>query len=194
MAMQSSYTMGELVQSLWDRHSEEAHPTGWRLTLHHPEHGLLITEDIDWFLVRRVTFIPETDRSVLPSAAPQPALEMLFHIHGDNTWTPIALSHTVPETVRTNAPEWLPSTDTADQTQLAIMADRWAAQLEAQQWQTKAHKIPSGQAKPLPTTHAWQPDGITIREWVQTIAETETIDDRLAALCGACEEAGITLA
>lgn len=187
--MQPSYAMGELVQNLWNRYGEEAHPAGWRLILHHPQHGLLITEDIDWFLVRRVAFLPNVDPFALADSSPQPCLEMLFHIDGDNVWTPIALS----QMEDTSVPEWLSISNPADQAQLAMVADRWAIILDAQNWLVQAQKVPSSQAPFRITTSAWQPDGAMIGQWLHAIAETETVDYALAALCDACSQAGITL-
>lgn len=181
--------MGDLVQSLWECYGEEGHADGFRLTLQHPEHGLLITEDVDWFLLRRVAFIPDATAA----SPPQPALQMLFHVDGNNVWTPIALSHTLPEDEDMGATAWLTLANPADQTELAMMADRWAVRLDVQHWQTQAHKIPSDQIAPLTTMHAWQPDGTTIRQWLRAIAETESVDHGLAALCDACTRAGISL-
>ena len=86
--MQPSYGMGDLVGTLWEMHETDAHFNGYRLALYHPEHGLLITEDMDWFLVRRVAFIPASDIARLAAASPLPASEMLFHVSGDEIWTP----------------------------------------------------------------------------------------------------------
>lgn len=181
--MQPSYGMGELVETLWEMHEPDAHFNGYRLALYHPDHGLLITEDVEWFVVRRVAFIPQTDVTQLASTVPLPSSEMLFHISGHEIWTPFQMSHSLPDT---GSGSFLPPPDSVSQANLADYADRWAAMLDAQQWSTQAVKYPSALATTIQTNQHWQPDAATLQHWLMASSQCEAGDGCLIASSSAC--------
>lgn len=182
--------MGKLVQKLWNHHGEDGHFNGYRLVLNHPDLGLLITEDVEWFVIRRVAFIPEADLSQLAAGEPHPSIEILFHIDQHENWYPIQISDTLPNA----STHVLPLPPAAiDQSALAEFADQWAAMLTEQQWLTEASKVSSEHAAAIPTQHNWQPNGDTLQQWLQAISEVEAADVSLALLCEACEQVGVAL-
>lgn len=181
--MQPSYGMGELVESLWETHEPDAHFNGYRLALYHPEHGLLITEDVEWFVVRRVALIPITDKAELAKAALFPSLEMLFHISGQEIWTPFQISHSLPGT---SSGSFLPPPEPVSQSALADYADRWAAMLDAHQWLTQAVKYPSSLATTIQTRQQWQPEATTLQRWLMASSQCEAVDGCLIASSSAC--------
>lgn len=188
--MQPSRAMGKLVQKLWNHHGEDGHFNGYRLVLNHPDLGLLITEDVEWFVIRRVAFIPEADLSQLAAGEPHPSIEILFHIDQHEISYPIQLSDTLPDAAG-HIPVLPP--DPTQQSALAEFADQWAAMLADQQWIAKASKIPSEQVASIPTQHNWQPGGDSLQQWLQTISEVETADISLALLCDACQQVGVVI-
>lgn len=181
--MQPSYGMGELVENLWEMHEPDAHCNGYRLALYHPEHGLLITEDVEWFVVRRVAFIPQTDVTQLASTVPLPSREMLFHVSGHEIWTPFQISDTLPEA---GSGSFLPPPDPVSQANLADYADRWAAMLQAQGWTRQAITYPSAQAAAIQTCQQWQPDAATLQHWLMASRQCEAVDGCLIASSSAC--------
>ncbi len=181
--MQPSYGMGELVESLWEKHEPDAHFNGYRLALFHPAHGLLITEDIEWFVVRRVALIPVTDRAELSKSDSLPSTEILFHISGHEIWTPFQMSHTLPNTDDDSIHS---PTGAISQAALADYADRWAEALSSQQWATQAVQYSSDLASKVQTRQQWQPDGGTLKQWLEAISHCEAVDGCLIASASAC--------
>lgn len=167
--------MGNLVQELWDRFDADGHFNGYRLALHHPKHGLLITEDIEWFVVRRVAFIPETDLEQLAAGSPLPSREMLFHISEHDIWYPFQIS------------DHLPLADPSSQVALVERADQWAATVAAQNWLNQASKYPSDLAATIKTHPQWQPDGAIVDRWLVTDPNMEAFDGCKIAHSSTCE-------
>jgi hypothetical protein len=181
--MQPSYGIGELVENLWEMHEPDAHSNGYRLALHHPEHGLLITEDVEWFMVRRVALIPITDKAELAKTALFPSLEILFHISGHEIWTPFQISYSLPGT---SSGSFLSLPDPVSQPALADYADRWAERLHAQQWITQAMQYPSSLAAMIQTNQRWEPDATTLQHWLMAENTCEAVDGCLIASSSAC--------
>lgn len=184
--MQPSYGMGNLVGSLWDMHEPDAHFDGYRLALYHSAHGLLITEDVAWFLVRRVTFIPETDVTQLANASPIPASAMLFHVSGHEIWSPFQISDTLSDVSRIGGDSLRLPPDPASQVALADYADRWADVLEAQQWLTQSVKYPADLATQIQIRQQWEPDASTLKHWLMAERECEAADGCLIASASTC--------
>lgn len=186
--MQPSHTMGDLVSALWNHFEPDGHFNGYRLALHHPDLGLLLTEDVEWFVIRRVAFIPATtDINQLESGQSLPSIEALFHIDQHENWYPIQLSNTLP-----NALPLVPAMppDPTNQAALANFADEWAVMLTDQQWLTGARKVPSDLVTTLSTLKNWQLSEGTLQQWLQTVSKIETADVSLALLCDACQQMG----
>lgn len=176
--MQPSYGMGELVETLWEAHEPDAHGNGYRLALYHPEYGLLIMEDVEWFVVRRVAFLPAATIAAFTTPSPHPSSEMLFHISGHEIWTPFQISHSLPGPVCDGLT--LPP-DPASQVSLANYADQWAQAIHAQQWTSKAIRYPSDLAAMIQTRQHWQPDATTLQQWLTTENTCEARDGCLIA-------------
>lgn len=186
--MQPSNDMGTLVRNLWDHYGEDGHFNGYRLALHHPNHGILITQDIEFFMVRHVVLVPEADLERLAAgASPLPSVEMLFHINEHEIWHPFQISSSLSNVDPLTSPVPALPSDLTSQEALAEFSDQWAAMLQTQQWMTQASKVPSALAAEIPTHQQWQPDGATVDQWLATDPNMEAFDGCKIVHSSVCE-------